>query len=112
MKTLTDLTEEQKRNAEEAHRIAKEIDAKLKKTLVRCEPAWGCGMGYEIQELTYIQTKWYTPPSGCMGGDYWNNGEGQWKCPNCGKINRLYNKPEIMKLKHLFGKTEDAYARY
>ena len=36
-----------------------------------------------------IQTHWYTPPRGCTEGDYWNEGELQFVCPETGIINRL-----------------------
>jgi hypothetical protein len=61
-----------------------------------------CNNTFEIKDLTYIQTHWYTRPSGCMEGDYWNEGEGQFDCPHCQTRWRLYKNPEIMALKHLF----------
>jgi len=73
-------------------------------TVVECK----CGLQFWIRDLTYIQTHWYTPPRGCTEGDYWNAGEGQWQC-KCGHLNRLYNKPEIEKLKRLFKDVEDTY---
>lgn len=69
----------------------------------------GCGASFKVSSLTYIQTHWYTPPYSCTGGDYWNMGEGQFKCPTCGALNRLYERPEVEKLKHLFKSTENTY---
>ena len=92
--------------------INKQIQEKRKMTLVQCTTSVrgkGCGMAFPISELDYIQTLWYTRPHGCMGGDYWNHGEGQFVCPSCGRMNRLYDRPDIEKLKHLFKSTTDRY---
>lgn len=83
-----------------------QIDARLAQTLVKCG---GCGQGHEVGELDYIQTHWYTPPRGCSEGDYWNQGEGQWACPACSTRHRLFNRPDITALKHLFKSTVDEY---
>lgn len=71
----------------------------LSHTTLRCAE---CDNTFEIKDLTYIQTHWYTPPRSCTGGDYWNEGEGQFDCPHCKTRWRLYKLPDIMKLKHLF----------
>ena len=62
----------------------------------------GCRRFFSLSDLTYRQTIWY-----CSSGDYWNDGEGQFKCPGCGTINRLYERPAIKKLKRYFGKVEE-----
>ena len=62
----------------------------------------GCGATLPITDLEYIQTHWYTSPFGCSKGDYWNEGEGQFVCPECGKLNRLYDRPEVAALKASF----------
>jgi uncharacterized Zn finger protein (UPF0148 family) len=55
--------------------------SKLKaKTEVVCSK---CKTAHEIKDLLYIKTHWYTEPSGCTGGDYWTEGEGQTTCPAC-----------------------------
>jgi hypothetical protein len=69
----------------------------------------GCGSQFPVSQLTYIQTHWYTPPSGCTEGGYWNRGEGQFICPSCGHMNRLYERPEVESLKQFFAKVEDTY---
>lgn len=71
----------------------------------------GCGAELNVSDLVYIQTHWYTPPSGCTGGDYWNVGEGQFVCPQCGARNRLYERPEVEKLKRYFKSVEDKHGR-
>jgi hypothetical protein len=71
----------------------------------------GCGTQFPVNQLTYIQTHWYTRPYSCNEGDYWNLGEGQFKCPACGHINRLYERPEVAALKQFFVKVEDTYDR-
>lgn len=63
-----------------------------------------CNKQPRINECTYIQTHWYVRPHGCTGGDYWNQGEGRFRCPRCQKETRLYKKPEIEKLKRYFAK--------
>jgi hypothetical protein len=71
----------------------------------------GCGAQLPIADIVYIQTHWYTEPSGCTGGDYWNQGEGQFVCPKCGAENRLYERPEVEKLKSYFKSVEDRHDR-
>jgi hypothetical protein len=56
----------------------------------------GCGKRLQVGKLTYIQTHWYVRPYSCNDGDYWNRGEGQFDCPNCGHRNRL----PVMKYDH------------
>jgi hypothetical protein len=87
------------KNAEKA------LQAQLKLTRVSCVKnvhGLGCGKSIPINEIEFLQTHWYVRPSGCTEGDYWKEGEGQYICPHCKHLNRLYNRPEIMKLKHLF----------
>lgn len=86
----------------------------LSMTQVQCSKSNygpGCGKKSMIREIAYLQTHWYTPPSGCSDGDYWNAGEGEWDCPHCGRRNRLYKLPEVEKLKHLFRGVVDTYDR-
>jgi hypothetical protein len=71
----------------------------------------GCGTKHKVNDLTYIQTHWYTPPSGCTDGDYWNQGEGQFICPTCGELNRLYERPAVMALKSFFKEVQNSYER-
>jgi rubredoxin len=87
-------------------KLLKELDRAIERTIVACD---GCRIAHVICDLTYIQTHWYTEPHGCTGGDYWNQGEGQWECPDCGHVNRLYNKPEIEKLKRYFATVVKTY---
>lgn len=69
----------------------------------------GCGTLSMIGDLTFIQTKYYIRPSGCAGGDYWDDGEGQFICPNCGHRNRLYDRKKIEDLKYFFHNIKDEY---
>ncbi len=71
----------------------------------------GCGSLHAVADAVYIQSYWYESPHGCTGGDMWHLGEGGWICPSCGHENRLYETPEIEKLKPLFKKTENSYKR-
>jgi hypothetical protein len=70
-----------------------------------------CGTMLPVKDLTYIQTHWYTEPYGCTGGDYWNQGEGQFTCPVCGALNRLYERPDVVALKSFFKTVVDVYDR-
>lgn len=99
-------------------KLQNDRDAVNAMTLVECiktNYGDGCGAKTQIKELTYIRTHWYTSPSGCTEGDYWNVGEGQWDCPECGHRNRICdvwgqeNMEEIRKLSHLFKDVEDTY---
>ena len=77
----------------------KAIKEQKRTTLVQC---YHCNTLHKISDLIYIQTHWYTPPHGCTGGDYLTAGEGQFKCPNCELINRLYNSKNVEELKQYF----------
>lgn len=70
-----------------------------------------CNKPFMICESEYLQTHWYVEPHGCTGGDYWNAGEGNCVCPNCKARLRLYNCPELVKLKTLFKSIKDVYER-
>lgn len=57
-----------------------------------------CGKRHAFKKCDVIQTHWYTSPSGCTEGDYWNMGELQIICPVTDHKNRLlfssyYNVP-------------------
>lgn len=53
---------------------------------IRCG---SCEDSHKIEDLSAIQTYWYTQPHGCTGGDYWSEGELQYVCPENGVRNRL-----------------------
>lgn len=101
IKSLTQLRAEREKLEKELAANAAEINVRLKQTLVVCIGA-GCGKASEIGDLTYYQTHSYIGPSGCTDGDYWRAGEGRWTCPHCLNTNRLWDKPDIVELKHLF----------
>jgi len=71
---------------QEESQILENIDKRNKKRRIQCG---GCSNSHEIGNLTAIQTHWYTSPRGCTEGDYWNEGELQFVCPETGIINRL-----------------------
>lgn len=79
--------------------VSAQIDDLKKQIVLTCP---NCDRDEQIQNLTYIQTHWYTPPRGCTEGDYWNEGEGQYDCPHCKTRWRLYKLPEIEAMKRLF----------
>ena len=112
IKTIDDLRADRAVLQVEIDKINAEITERLKKTLVQCtnnNHGKGCGMGMEIGQLEYIQTHWYERPYGCTGGAEWYPGEGDFDCPHCGHRNRLYDRPEIEKLKSLFKSVKDEY---
>lgn len=112
METLENLQQEQATILSQLAVVDTKIKEKKKQTLVQCTNnchGKGCGMGYQINNLTYIQTHWYETPSGCTGGDMWHQGEGKFICPSCGHKNRLYDRPEIEELKPLFKDVVDEY---
>lgn len=105
IESIDDLKKQYDEKILESYKIKEKIDEKLKETLVACRNnkyGDGCGMTSIIRELTYIQTLWYEEPHGCFGGDVWHHGEGQWICPHCKHRNRLFDKPDISKLKYMF----------
>lgn len=97
--------------AQEGLRSTKaELNGALSRTLARCTGRGRpCGRSTQIRKLIYIQTFFYIRPHGCTEGDYWKRGEGQFDCPHCGHRNRLYDRPGLVKLKHLFKDTVKAY---
>ena len=46
---------------------------------IKCK---ACNGLHKIKDLTAIQTFWYERPHGCMGGDYWVDGELDFLCPD------------------------------
>ena len=82
--------------------------ALLSETAIQCS---NCRIQSAIKDMTYIQTHWYTSPTGCNEGDYWNQGEGRCECPSCGCVMRLYEHPELEALKSLFKEIKDTYTR-
>lgn len=113
MKTLKELYEDKKKAKAKLKQINEWIDERKKETIVQCTYSYpygeGCGMGFQIGGLEYIQTHWYESPYGCTGGDNWFESEGQFDCPACGHRNRLYDKPDIEALKYLFKSIKDEY---
>jgi hypothetical protein len=98
---------------QEESRILKKIDERNKKRKIKCG---GCDDYHEIGDLTVIQTHWCTEPHGCNGGDYWNEGELRFVCPETGIVNRLlfdyvsyeergsYEKDPLMQFKRMYKK--------
>lgn len=114
MKTLDELRAERDAKRSELKAIEALIDAELGKTLVRCETSSagkGCGMAMQINELEFIQTRWYEGPHGCSGGDHWHQGEGQFVCIHCGTRNRLYGRKAIQDLKYKFKSIVEEHKR-
>ena len=104
--------------------ILAKIDAGNKNRKIKCG---ACEDYHKIGVLTAIQTHWYTPPHGCTEGDYWNEGELQFVCPETNVKNRLLfnnydvpwderrnyaNNPEEQfkrNYKHLFIEVKDSH---
>lgn len=113
MAILEDLERERSNLKSSLDEVADQIDDLKAKTVIQCEDnvayGKGCGQKFFIKNLQYIQTHWYETPSGCTGGDIWHEGEGQFVCPCCGHINRLYHRPGFQNLKHLFKSVIDRH---
>lgn len=65
--------------------LLKELDRQRGNKRFLC----GCGKRHSIKDCVAIQTHWYTSPSGCNEGDYWNTGEIQIVCPVTDNKNRI-----------------------
>jgi hypothetical protein len=102
--TLAELEAKKQDLQDQLNLVYKAINDKLSHTLVRCGNI-DCLRGWEIRELTYIDQQTHEEECG-YGGSYRTWHEGQWICPKCQCRNRLYDKPEIEKLSHLFKDTE------
>ena len=89
-------------------RLLKLRDALLAQTLL---PLGCCDTSHMVKDVVYVQTHWYESPHGCMGGDTWHQGEGQIICPSCGARLRLYDRPDIVKLKRYFKEVIDEHNR-
>lgn len=51
-----------------------------------------CGKNHKIKDLTLLVDYWYTSPHGCTGGDYYNEGEKAFVCPDNPHLkNRLFD---------------------
>jgi len=74
-------------------KILAKTDTGNKNRKIKCG---SCEDFHEIGSLTAIQTHWYTSPHGCTGGDYWNEGELQFICPETNVKNRLlFNNHDV-----------------
>ena len=76
--------------------------------LISCQR---CDRKSRVNKLTYIQTYWYVQPHGCTAGDYWNMGEGQYECPKCEFLNRLYDRDDVVNLKASFKEVVETHER-
>lgn len=78
---------------QEESQVLEKIDKRNKKRSIQCS---GCDNYHEIGNLTAIQKYWYISPRGGIGGDYWNQGELQFVCPETGIVNRLlFNNRDV-----------------
>jgi DNA-directed RNA polymerase subunit RPC12/RpoP len=91
---------------EEVVGLKTQLDKAMRRKRIECS---ACGARSVVSSLTYIQTHWYVEPYSCTGGDYWNEGEGQFDCPRCGHRNRLYDRPEVVGLKRFFATVEKTH---
>lgn len=72
-----------------AHTRLTEAEASLREIRARRMILCGCEALHTINELALRVTHWYEGPHGCIGGDYWVEGEWQFVCPVSGAFNRL-----------------------
>jgi hypothetical protein len=108
VKEIQNLKHSQQSLREAINRITLMVATQRREIEVRCYTGWnpegGCGRKFKVKDLTYIQTLYYRD-------DDWHEGEGQFKCPHCGVINRLYNRLHIYDLKEYFKEVEKKYDR-
>jgi hypothetical protein len=72
--------------SKERDKLLDALDKEHANKQIRCI----CGKMHRIKNCEAIQTYWYTSPHGCTGGDYWNEGELRFVCPDDPEvINRL-----------------------
>ncbi|MCH7850719.1 MAG: hypothetical protein IH845_03705 [Nanoarchaeota archaeon] len=120
---MVSLEVQLKVNETERNQILERIDEGNGKRKISCE---GCNQDHRIGDIEAIQTHWYVWPSGCTEGDYWNEGELQFICPETEIINRLLfstsydnlgrsiDNPELQfndMYKRLFKGVEDTYTK-
>jgi hypothetical protein len=74
---------------QEIKKREKEIISEMEDKKSRLKFQCVCGKMHAIRDCEGIQTHWYTRPSGCCEGDYWNSGEVHIICPNTLVRNRI-----------------------
>ena len=73
--------------------VAKDYQEAIRSELPLHSPC--CGIYTPIRELTFLQTKYYEEPVGCMGGDYWTYYNNiKFICPKCNNHVRILWKGE------------------
>ena len=88
--------------------------ATLPDTLIRCESCSngsGCGAVMTVSECIYVQSHGYTEPHGCSGGDYWTQDDGEFICPKCNLLNRLYYRKQYEALKPYFARRKNTHLK-
>jgi len=83
---MTSLEDQLEIINQEESKILEAIDKRNSRRTIKCV---SCDDFHRIRDLDAIQTHWYTPPTGCTEGDYWNEGELQFVCPETEVRNRL-----------------------
>lgn len=106
--TLKSLEKKKENLLKRLRAIEKDIQAEQSKILIDCTK---CHAQHAIGDLTYIRTHWYEQPYSCTGGDIWHEGEGNFKCPSCGYVNRTYTREEYEKLQYRFKEIVDTHER-
>lgn len=78
---------------EQIEHLKTEIETIKANRTIKCTK---CEKRTKIKNVTVLQPHWYTPPSGCSGGDYWNtSAEVSWWCPKCGKWERVFGESNL-----------------
>lgn len=112
MQDLRSLVSRREELLAELKTVYFKIEEIYKRKQVRC---WGisgrkgCGEASSITSLVYLQTHKYNKHDRRHGGDYWEMGEGQFKCPHCGRLNSLRDREEVVKLKHYFADVKNVF---
>jgi len=114
LRAVTEIDDEIIRHEELIARLRERRAKAVGEVKITCESnnhGKGCGQSFPIKDITYIATHWYTSPSGCTGGDYWNEGEGEFVCPSCGHQNRMYDREHYQAMKRQFKNVVDRHDR-
>ncbi|MBU1567757.1 MAG: hypothetical protein KJ630_19295 [Proteobacteria bacterium] len=110
---LEDIEREHKKLTKRLDKLNAKKEKVTSRVAVICESnhahGKGCGAGFYIDELEFIQTYWYESPYGCTGGDNWLPGEGQFECPKCGHRNRFLERQDIEAMKYSFKSIVDEH---
>lgn len=83
------------------HKLKSQKAAQLSRKRVPC---YECSKQLTIGKLVYYIEEFYISPTGCTGGDYYTSDDSEhfYVCPHCSVRSRLFDRPDLRKLKANF----------